>query len=228
MSVVLVNRTQNPQQSIWAAAHVCYSESPFTMDRCPSEQRAGELVIDRCLKFGHWSVTEFAHLTLLFFDYPHSVPMQVRTHRHLSVQVQSMRYTGNRIKQVADGDLSVESVFYFRPVGVYRDRQGGRYEYTEYDLGTDKDYIIRACRHYNDCGYTEEHARDFLPAGFKQNFIVSGNLRAWLHVLNVRTKKDAQLEIREWAEEAWEQVKDWVPEIADWFTSHLGREKLVP
>jgi thymidylate synthase (FAD) len=57
---------------------------------------------------------------------------QVRTHRvGVSFDVQSFRYTGQRIVNVAEGKQDVEEVFYLRPVGNYTNRQGKRYFYSE-------------------------------------------------------------------------------------------------
>ena len=93
----------------------------------PDEQRAGEICVKRLLsgERGHYGPMEHAQIVLNVGWFPHSVMQQARTHRvGVSFDVQSMRYTGERICRAADGALDLEDVFYLRPVGEYSDRQG--------------------------------------------------------------------------------------------------------
>lgn len=50
-------------------------------------------------------------------------------------------------------------------------------------------------------GVARELARNVLPLGLLTEFIVKGNLRNWLHFLNLRTAENALLEIRREAQE---------------------------
>ena len=43
-----------------------------------------------------------------------------------------------------------------------------------------------------DAGFAEEHARGILPFDYRQHFVVSFSLRAFLHFLDLRAKLDAQ------------------------------------
>jgi thymidylate synthase (FAD) len=75
---------------------------------------------------------EHAQIVLNVGWFPHSVMQQARTHRvGVSFDVQSMRYTGDRICRAALGELDLEEVFYLRPVGEYSDRKGKKYLYSE-------------------------------------------------------------------------------------------------
>ncbi|MFP3422992.1 FAD-dependent thymidylate synthase, partial [Bacillus sp. SIMBA_161] len=58
-----------------------------------------------------------------------------------------------------------------------------------------------SCWNYRDmvelCGQSEEHARRLLYWDVvRQPFVFSGNARSLMHILDLRSKKDAQLEIR--------------------------------
>ena len=133
--VDLIAATPNPQQCVYAGMHQDYCEGFVADDRSewPDEHRAGEICVKRLLagERGHYGPLEHAQIVLNVGWFPHSVMQQARTHRvGVSFDVQSMRYTGDRIAKAADGELDIEEVFYLRPVGDYSDRQGKKYPYT--------------------------------------------------------------------------------------------------
>jgi len=144
----------------------------------------------------------------------------------------SMRYTGDRIRRAANGELELEEVFYLRPVGPYSDRQGKKYLYDEGQRGIDLELCRVAAERYRDlldAGYAEEHARGILPFDYRQHFVVSFTLRAFLHFLDLRAKLDAQQEIRELCDLMWPHLQQWVPQFADWYEkSRLHRARLAP
>ena len=144
----------------------------------------------------------------------------------------SMRYTGDRIRRAANGELELEEVFYLRPVGPYSDRQGKKYLYDEGQRAIDLELCRTAAERYRDlldAGYAEEHARGILPFDYRQHFVVSFTLRAFLHFLDLRAKLDAQQEIRELCDLMWPHLQSWVPEFADWYEkSRLHKARLAP
>lgn len=222
-----------PQQVSYIALHNDYSE-----DFCPTtdipEDRCGEIAIARLLesKRGHFGPLEHAHMTLLI-QMDHNSMVQLRTHRvGLSFDVQSMRYTGHRIERVARGEVPVEEVFYFRPPGVYRDRQGDGYEWSKRQNATLKTLALNAVQDYADLraqGVTEEHARYVLPTSYLQNVCLTGNIRSWFHLLDVRSKSDAQQEVRWVMELVAHHVKNWIPELYAWYEANrLNRALLAP
>jgi thymidylate synthase (FAD) len=158
---------------------------------------------------------------------------QARTHRvGVSFDVQSMRYTGDRICKAANDQLELEEVFYLRPVGSYSDRQGKKYAYTEEQRGVDLELCRGAAARYRDLlvsGFAEEHARGILPFDYRQHFVVSFTLRAFLHFLDLRAKLDAQQEIRELCDLMWPHLQAWTPQFADWYEkSRLHKARLAP
>ena len=144
----------------------------------------------------------------------------------------SMRYTGDRIRRAANGELELEEVFYLRPVGAYSDRQGKKYIYDETQRAIDLELCRAAAARYRDlldAGYAEEHARGILPFDYRQHFVVSFTLRAFLHFLDLRAKLDAQQEIRELCDLMWPHLQQWVPDFADWYEkSRLHKARLAP
>ena len=121
--VELIAATPNPQQCVYAGMHQDYSEGFVWADRSewPDETRAGEICVKRLLsgERGHYGPLEHAQIVLNVGWFPHSVMQQARTHRvGVSFDVQSMRYTGDRIVRAANAELDLEEVFYLRPVRI--------------------------------------------------------------------------------------------------------------
>lgn len=235
--VSVISSTPNPQQCIYAAMHQDYCEEFVSdlKDSWPDETKAGEICIKRLLagERGHYGPLEHAQIVLNVGWFPHSVMQQARTHRvGVSFDVQSMRYTGQRICDAAQSKISLEEVFYLRPEGEYADRKGKKYTYTWEDRATDLDLCLEAAWRYKnliDNGYAEEHARGILPFDYRQHFVVSFSLRAFLHFMDLRAKLDAQEEIRHLCDLMWPHFKEWAPEIAAWYEkTRLHRARLAP
>jgi thymidylate synthase (FAD) len=144
----------------------------------------------------------------------------------------SFRYTGNQFLLVAEGKKDIEDVFYLRPVGYYNDRQGKKYFYSPEQRAADLQWCHEAVKRYKtdvENGMSEEHARGKMPFDYRQHFIVSFNLRSFLHFCDLRNKKDAQLEIQQLCDLMWPHFEEWVPALAQWYQSHrLGKAKLAP
>ena len=235
--VELIAATPNPQQCIYAAMHQDYSEEFVASDRAnwPTETKAGEVCVKRLLagERGHYGPLEHAQIVLNVGWFPHSVMQQARTHRvGVSFDVQSMRYTGERICRAARGELDLEEVFYLRPEASYSDRQGKKYAYTADQRAKDLELCRRAAERYAEmlaAGFAEEHARGILPFDYRQHFVVSFSLRAFLHFMDLRAKLDAQEEIRQLCDLLWPHFQVWAPEIAGWYEkSRLHKARLAP
>lgn len=227
--------TNGPQILVWYGMHQDYFEGSVIDEIPPTETKAGEIVVKRLLagERGHYGPLEHPSITFATAGFPHSVMQQARTHRvGISFDVQSMRYTGERICHVASGLLDVEDVFYLRPVGEYRDRQGKKYVYTPGEREEDLRECMAAARRYStrlQSGWAEEHARGMIPFDFRQNFVVTFSLRAALHFMDLRSKADAQEEIQALCDLMWTQIEDWVPEIAAWYAqTRLHKARLAP
>lgn len=94
-NLTVLSKSANPQNLASQALHVCYSEMPLSHKSnnkwgLRSEARAGKIVVDKCLKFGHWSILEMPHITFNVEGFPNSTMVQSRTHRHISHQCQCM------------------------------------------------------------------------------------------------------------------------------------------
>ena len=235
--VEVIAKTPHPQQVIYAAMHQDYTDGFVVEERdsWPSEEKCGEIVVKRLLagERGHYGPLEHCQIVFNCGYFPHSVMQQARTHRvGISFDVQSMRYTSQQVLDIADGKREIEDVFYLRPVGNYSNRQGKKYYYSPEQRQEDLNWCLEAAKRYKidfENGMSEEQARGKLPFDYRQHFVVSFTLRALLHFLDLRFKKDAQLEIQQLCDLMWPHVEDWVPAIAQWYKqSRLGKARLSP
>lgn len=233
--VEVLARTENPQTLCWWAMHQDYSENFVFDEDPPSESVAGEIIVKRLLagERGHYGPLEHPSISFNVGWFPHSVMQQARTHRvGISFDVQSGRYTSQRILDVLDNKRQLEEVFYLRPVGSYTDRKGARYDYTEearrIDLARCYDTAVHFAAQLRS-GFSEEQARDLIPYGIRQHFVMSVNLRSLLHLLDLRAKRDAQLEIQALCDLILPQANRWAPEVVSWYiTNRLHKARLAP
>ena len=233
--VEVLSRTLDPQTLIWQAMHQDYSELLVADEEPPSEPEAGERVVKHLLAGGrgHWGPVEHPSITFNVGYFPHSVMQQARTHRiGVTFDVQSLRYTGKRICEVARGERDLEEVFYIRPVGEYTDRQGKRYSYPDRERYEDMCICSNAAQRYLrmiEMGYSEEHARSILPFEYRQHFVVTFNMRSLMHFLDLRAKADAQIEIHQLCNMLMPHFDEWAPAVAQWYTKNrLGKARLAP
>jgi len=235
--VEVISQTPNPQQTIYAAMHQDYTENFVCdeRDRFPDEAKCGEVIVKQLLagNRGHYGPLEHPQIVMNCGWFPHSTMQQIRTHRvGISFDVQSFRYTGQRLVDVIEQKREVEEVFYLRPLGFYSDRQGKKYEYTLEQRQQDIEWCITACQRYKDRidqGFSEEHARGLIPFDVRQHWVMSANVRSMMHLIDLRWKADAQLEAQKLCECIWEPFQKWVPEIANWYESNrLKKARLAP
>jgi thymidylate synthase (FAD) len=235
--VEVISQTPNPQQTIYAAMHQDYAENFVCdeRDQFPDEAKCGEVIVKQLLagNRGHYGPLEHPQIVMNCGWFPHSTMQQIRTHRvGISFDVQSFRYTGQRLVDVIEQKREVEEVFYLRPLGFYSDRQGKKYEYTLEQRQQDIEWCITACQRYKDRidqGFSEEHARGLIPFDVRQHWVMSANVRSMMHLIDLRWKADAQLEAQKLCECIWEPFQKWVPEIANWYESNrLKKARLAP
>lgn len=237
--VTVLSATKNPNLLCSLAMHQCVAESPIDIDswQSLSETKLGDRLVKHCIKFGHFSVIEHAVISFLVQGFPHDVLVQLSRHRHLSLSVQSQRYTGQRIIDLANSVNEsccneTEKLFYVRPIGEYIDRKGRKFLQTKdsriEELMDCKKSVIK----YSDKiakNMPFEMARNTLPQSIRQDFVVTMNARSLLHFCDLRLPKDAQPEIRTLAFLIFEYYKQWMPEIAEWYEKNrLGKNKLSP
>ena len=231
--VDVLNATANPNQVGYAALHQDYSEDYVYLEDFPDEKRCGEIIEKRLLKHGHFGPLENMTIVFNVGYFPHSVMQQLRTHRvGISMDVQSFRFSGQRIVDVVNGSRELESVFYLRPEGFYTDRFGKKYQYTESQRQEDLEHCLNAAKLYSKRmseSVSEEHARSIIPFDVRQHFVLSLNCRSLMHILDMRHKPDAQLEIQTLMSFLFLKFQQWMPEVAEWYEkTRLSKGRLAP
>ena len=236
-TATVLAQTSEPQKIIYAAMHQDYSDRMVSLRDVPDEETCGNILVKRLLAGGrgHYGPLEHPQITFTCGYFPHSVIQQARTHRvGITFDVQSMRYTSQSIIRAAEGNVDdLEKAFYIRPVGDYSDRNGTKYFFSEMQrheaLAACKYAAIAYRKNILEHGMSEEHGRSLLPFDYRQHFVVSFNARSFLHFMDLRSKKDAQLEIQQLCDLLWVGFVQWCPAIATWYSQHrLGKSRLAP
>jgi thymidylate synthase (FAD) len=124
----------------------------------------------------------------------------------------------------------LHKVFYFRPIGHYGDREAAKYDYTQNWLEEDLQLAYDALGLYVKklkAGFAPEHARGMLPFDYRQHFVVSFNLRSLMHMLDLRWKKNAQLEAQKTCDLLWEATRNVYPEVSDWYEKNRAKKAIL-
>jgi len=173
-------------------------------------------LLRKTLKRGHFGICEHPAITFCIEGVSRVVMSQITRHRHLSFDVQSMRYVDfsdvEFIEPLALAGLSDFS----RESGEVDidDRETLREEY--------ESRVKQAVNYYEHMvgnGVPKEAARYVLPLGTPVNITVSGNLRSFLHLLTLRDKPDVQPETRQLAQALSTELIDWAP-----YSTHVYKD----
>lgn len=239
MEIKLLEGTPDPEESVCESARNDYradgvigysfedlmGEIEPDEEHLPDYDNEGELMskkqlleakkrtlIDHLMDSDHWGPFEHPQAKVAIQGITRVVSHQLVRHRHFSYDQQSLRYV-----EIGDVD-DVEDQFQI-PKGVdeggFRHREG----YQELDdPEKTRDYYLNAYEHaisyYKRLigqGVPQQEARKVLPMGIKTNVVMSGNARAWMHILQVRTRADVQGETKRAADAILDELEDWMP-----------------
>lgn len=245
--------TAEPQQVCWLAMHQDYSERFVgeRLDKKPSESKAGEYVVKYLLEGnrGHYGCLEHPQITFAVGHFPHTVMQQARTHRvGVSFDVQSLRYTGERLNQLGSHllnqaeSLSLEQLdqeltqIFYLPESVRQGkavtREGAKPiapAAFSIILEQYRNQAIAYHRLVEECGVPYEDARNVIGYGIRQHFVVSFNARSLMHFLDLRGKHDAQSEIVILANLLMQEFQNWMPAVAHWYEENRWKKaRLAP
>lgn len=231
----VLRASEDPQLLVYQAMRQCYCSEPVTDLSYYTEKTAGEKVVESLLKGnkGHWSPLEHAHLSLHVAYCPHDVMQQFTRHRLFSFSVQSFRYTSASFVRYNAGDFdTLEKLVYIRQEGTYVNRSGSKYQITYNDRLQslrEANQSVLAYQRRLATGVAPEDARGLLPFNIRQHFVVSTNLRSWLHMLDLRTKADTQPEFQQLASMVCTHIEAFTPDIYNWYANNRkGKAILSP
>jgi thymidylate synthase (FAD) len=206
--------TANPTETALMAARGDYMSdslvgATFEDAMEGTDKTKRELVRD-LLRKGHFGPFEHPQAFFVAEGVSRVTMAQITRHRHMSWDVQSMRYV-----DFEDAEVSMPGTFQQTMEYDWNDDDFDRYA----DAGSFyKRHVEQAFDLYQemvDAGVPEEDARFVLPLGTQVNMSFSGNVRTLLHVLDLRHSGKAQWEVRKMAEQIIEEMRDWCPIVVE-------------
>jgi len=192
MSVKLVSVTPQAEQMMGYIARV---SNPLNQE---NPNVAG--LLKYCIKHGHWSVFEQAHMTLEI-NTTRGIAAQILRHRSFTFQEFSQRY--------ADTNLLTSDI----PIPELRRQDEKNRQNSTDDLGEEQVFVMNkmiqdlfrdAQDVYNfllSQGVAKECARFVLPLATPTRIYMTGSARSWIHYINLRSAHGTQKEHMDIAKE---------------------------
>ena len=184
-SVKLVTVTPDAENIIAYCARVSNPSNQNNMATAPK-------LLSYCIKHGHWSVFEQASMTVEVVT-SRAISSQILRHKSLNFQEWSQRYS-----------KSQEFVIYPARRQDDKNRQNSLDNMSDEDKrwfeGAQKRINTLASELYEEAlgrQIAKEQARFLLPLSTQTKMYITGNIRSWIHYLDVRCDVATQLEHRE-------------------------------
>jgi thymidylate synthase (FAD) len=242
MKVKLLEATPDPEELLCRAARNDYMEG-FVGDQSFEEVMSSvegetmtekkETLISHLMSHGHFGPFEHPQATFAVEGISRSCMAQITRHRHVSFDVQSMRYVS--FDEVDPDDVREGEFVVFPPSATDPDWVGRNQETGQVDDETAErreavfsEAVADAVESYQellDLGMPPEDARFVLPIGTEVNMVMSMNARMLMHVADMRAAADAQWEIRELTEEILDLAKDWCPVTFEYYEENMKNRK---
>lgn len=247
MDVRLLEATQCPERTICAAARNDYSpefigDQQFerTMEAIEGEtlEEKKQTLISHLLDHGHFGPFEHPQATFAIEGVSRSCMAQLTRHRHVSFDVQSMRYVS--FDEVDPRDVWSGEMVVFPPAVTDKSWVGRNQKTADIDDATFerrkevfRTSVMNSVKSYQellDTGMAPEDARFVLPIGTEVNIVMSLNARMLMHVADMRAAADAQWEIRDLTEQVLDLASEWCPITFEHYNEHMkGRKnRLAP
>jgi thymidylate synthase (FAD) len=162
----------------------------------------------------HSHLTPFEHCMLtLEIKAPIYISKQIMRHRTFSYSEVSRRYTS-------------ENIEFYRPNDWRRQSESSKQcsdapldQMAQQNANETYDGIVRTAltsyQHLLDIGVSKEQARNILPQCLYTRWLMTGNLRNWIHFIKLRIDKTAQGEAQYIAKEAFAILKQHFPHSTD-------------
>ncbi len=206
MNVKLVSVTPDAEKMI---AYIARVSNPNNQN---NEKYSG--LLKYCIKHGHWSVFEQAHMTLEI-NTTRGIAAQILRHRSFTYQEFSQRY--------ADTNLLSNEI----PVPDLRSQDLKNRQNSVDDISPEKKLVLQGtiARHfaesidlYNELlrqGVAKECARFVLPLAVGTRIFMTGNLRSWMHYISLRSANGTQKEHMDIANECKQIFMEQFPIVSE-------------
>ena len=206
MNVKLVTVTPKAEETMGYVARV---SNPKNQD---NPKVAG--LLGYCIKHGHWSVFEQAHMTVEI-ETTRGLAAQILRHRSFTYQEFSQRYA----------DSSMLSKVIPIPQLRRQDDKNRQNSIDDLDPFVVQDFELKMQRHFVegmkiykemlDAGVAKECARFVLPLATPTKLYMTGSVRSWIHYINLRSAHGTQKEHMEIAENCRSIFNEQVPIVAE-------------
>ena len=185
MNVKLVTVTPDAEKTMGYVARV---SNPNNQD---NPKVAG--LLGYCIKHGHWSVFEQAHMTVEI-ETTRGLAAQILRHRSFTYQEFSQRY--------AESSLLGDTI----PLPKLRsqDTKNRQNSIDDVDPFVNQDFQLKMQRHFVDgmklykemleAGIAKECARFVLPLATPTRLYMTGSVRSWIHYIDLRSAHGTQKE----------------------------------
>ena len=191
--IKVLNYTKNPLMEIGKAASICYDSITLEEIIANAKTKKAIGIAKHCLNSGHTRVAEFADVTLLIDAYSARVIREFYTHVIGTSRVQaSTRYI--KYKDLKFG--------YYVPNSIKKNKEAKLI----YDDCMDN--ILDSYSRLLELGIPQQDAANVLPLGHNTTIVCKINLRALMHMFEVRTCTRAYEEYRKLMKELKDVVKN--------------------
>lgn len=198
-----------------------------------SIQKKKHNLLKKLMLRGHWGVFEHPSMSL-WFRVSRACMAQITRHRHVSFDIQSMRYVNfSKLDPTSEEDIHYPRTWDAEKVKA---REGTRAITMSVDerRALIEETYSQCLEAYNDlveAGMPKEDARMLLPIGTKVNITASMNLRTAFHIVSMRGAGDAQAEIQELADSIREVMDEHLPTAMKIWNENktaIERQRLSP
>jgi len=206
MNVKLITVTPKAEETMGYVARV---SNPKNQD---NPKVAG--LLSYCIKHGHWSVFEQAHMTVEI-ETTRGLAAQILRHRSFTYQEFSQRYA----------DSSMLSKVIPIPQLRRQDDKNRQNSIDDLDPFVVQDFELKMQRHFVegmkiykdmlDAGVAKECARFVLPLATPTKLYMTGSVRSWIHYINLRSAHGTQKEHMEIAENCRTIFNEQFPIVAE-------------
>lgn len=166
---------------------------------------------EKQLSRGHYGPWEHPQITFAVRGVSRVTMAQITRHRHLTFDIQSMRYADFSEQEIATPKSLTNEEHFARETGLVDVDDHTREVFEDRYKRLVEDEILDFYERMVEAGIPKEDARFILPLGTTVNMTFSGNARTFMHLLDMRAKANAQWEIRELSEALIEELKEWMP-----------------
>ena len=192
MNVSLVSTTQPFSDLDSAEDIIAYCARVSNPENQKNTETAPKL-LKFLIKYGHWSPFEMVDMAVEIKT-SRAIAAQILSHRSFSFQEFSQRYS--EIETLEKLELRKQAA---------KNRQSSSELYKgSLVLADVREHLGRGISLYKTLikeGVAKECARMILPLTTQTTMYMKGNVRSWIHYINLRTEQNTQKEHREIAEE---------------------------